>query len=133
MKRLLVVLAMCACVGALALASSPKVRAEGAPAPAACGEEGQPSCPLQGWMEHNMDANVDKGDMKALAAAYEKLVGLVPDPKWNDGDNGWAKIAKAGAEAAKKGDTAAAKAQCKTCHKAWRGGYKEKFRTKPVK
>jgi hypothetical protein len=128
MKRFAIVVSLFGCVSALALVSLPRVHAE---APA-CGETGQPDCPLQGWMNANMDANVDKGDMKALAAAYEKLAGWAPDPKWNDGDTGWSKIAKAGADAAKKGDAVAAKAQCKTCHKAWRSKYKEQFRTKPV-
>ena len=127
MKRLVIVVGMCGCVSAMALLLQPKVRAD-----AACGETGQPSCPLQGWMETQMDPPSDKGDMKALAAAYEKLAKMAPDPKWNEGESGWSKIATAGAEAAKKGDTVAAKAQCKTCHKAWRSKYKDTFRTKPV-
>jgi len=127
MKRVGIVLGLFVCVGGLALFSLPRAHADGA-----CGEEGQPSCPLQGWMETNLDANVDKGDMKAVAAAYEKLAGFAPDPKWNEGDSGWSKIAKAGGEAAKKGDLAGAKAQCKTCHKAWRSKYKDAFRTKAV-
>jgi hypothetical protein len=101
-------------------------------AEAACGAKGQPSCPLQGWMEKNMDANVEKNDTKALAAAFEKAAGFAPDPKWNDGASGWSKIAKEGAAAAKSGDMAAAKKTCKTCHKAWRDKYKKEFRTKPV-
>lgn len=127
MKRLAMVLCLFASVAALALSSLPSARAEGA-----CGEEGQPSCPLQGWMETVIDPAVDKGDLKALAAAYDKLAGLAPDPKWNEGDSSWSKISKAGAEAARKGDAVAAKVQCKTCHKAWRSKYKDSFRTKPV-
>jgi hypothetical protein len=99
---------------------------------AACGAKGQPSCPLQGWMEKNMDAAVEKADAKALAAAFEKAASLVPDPKWNEGDSGWAKIANSGASAAAKGDISAAKKECKSCHKAWRDKYKLTYRTKPV-
>jgi cytochrome c556 len=79
-----------------------------------------------------MEGPEEKGDTKALAAAYEKLAAMAPDPKWNEGESGWAAISKAGAEAAKKGDMVAAKAQCKSCHKAWRGKYKDSFRSKPL-
>ena len=104
--------------------SAPSAQAAGA----ACGEKGQPSCPLQGWMEKEMDPLVEKGDTKALAAAFEKVVKFVPDPKWNAENPSWAGIAKAGAEAAKKGDLAAAKKECKSCHKAFREKYKTTFR-----
>ncbi|HET8933070.1 MAG TPA: hypothetical protein VFN67_06520 [Polyangiales bacterium] len=129
MKQLFTILVVSGGIAAAAL-SMPQPAAQ---AEEACGAKGQPSCPLQGWMEKNMDAAVEKNDTKALAAAFEKSASLVPDPKWNDGDTGWAKIAKAGADAAKGGDVAAAKKECKTCHKAWRDKYKKEFRTKPVK
>jgi hypothetical protein len=129
MKRLVTVLVVSGAIAAAALTmQQPAAQAEDA-----CGGKGQPSCPLQGWMEKNMDPAVEKEDAKALAAAFEKSAALVPDPKWNDGDSGWAKIAKAGAAAAKGGDIAAAKKECKTCHKAWRDKYKKEFRTKPIK
>ena len=129
MKRLVWVLMLTGSVSAAALLRQPAaVHAAGG----TCGEKGQPSCPLQGWMEKNMDANVEKNDTKALAAAFEKAAGFAPDPKWNDGADSWSKIAKDGAAAAKGGDMAAAKKTCKTCHKAWRDKYKKEFRTKPV-
>lgn len=128
MKRLVSVLVVSGGVAAAALLQQTPARAE-----EPCGKKGQVSCPLQGWMEKNMDAAVDKGDTKALAAAFEKAAGFAPDPSWNKGDNSWAKIAKAGADAAKSGDVNAAKKECKTCHKAWRDKYKKEFRTKPVK
>jgi hypothetical protein len=114
---------------ALGYASQPSARAEGA---ATCGGKGQPSCPLQGWMEKEMDPLVEKGDTKGLATAFQKVVKFAPDPKWNEGDKGWAAIAKAGADAAAKGDLAAAKATCKTCHKAFRDKYKASFRTQAL-
>lgn len=128
MKRLVSVVVLSSAIAAAALVQRPAARAE-----EACGAKGQPSCPLQGWMEKNMDAAVEKNDAKALAAAFEKSIGFVPDPKWNEGENGWEKTAKAGAAAAKSGDIAAAKKECKSCHKAWRDKYKKEFRTKPVK
>ena len=127
MKRLVWVFALSGGIAAAALAQMPSAHAD-----ATCGAKGQPSCPLQGWMEKNMDANVEKKDTKALAAAFEKAAGFAPDPKWNDGADSWSKIAKDGAAAAKSGDMAAAKKTCKTCHKAWRDKYKKEFRMKPV-
>ena len=119
--------------GLLALAayagSTSTAQADGA---AACGAKGQTPCPLQGWMEKNMQTFVDKSDAKGLAPAFEKVLTLVPDPKWNSGDPNWASIAKAGGDAAKAGDLAGAKASCKSCHKAFRDKYKKDFRMKPV-
>lgn len=112
-------------MGLVYVGSAPSAQAAGA----ACGEKGQPSCPLQGWMEKEMDPLVEKGDTKALALAFEKVAKFAPDPKWNTGDPSWAAISKEGAEAAKKGDLKAAKATCKSCHKAFREKYKTSFRT----
>ena len=128
MKSFSLVLTFTAVVSAFSVLALPTVRADGA----ACGEKGQPSCPLQGWMEKNMQDPMDKGDLKAVAASLEKAATLVPDPKWNDGAKGWAKIAKDAAAAAKSGDTAAVKAACKSCHSAWRKQYKATYRTRPV-
>ena len=129
MKRFSVVVAFTAVISALALGS---FRAHAEDAKPACGEKGQPSCPLQGWMEKNVDEPFEKGDLAKVAASLEKLAGMAPDPKWNEGDKGWSKLAKDGAAAAKKGDSAATGATCKGCHKAWRNEYKAKFRMKPV-
>ena len=127
MKRLVWVLVLSGGV-ALAALVQPSARADDAK----CGAKGQPSCPLQGWMEKNMDPATESGDLKALAAAFEKVAGFAPDPKWNTGDTGWSAVAKQGAALATKGDMAGAKKQCKACHKAWRDKYKQSFRTKPV-
>jgi hypothetical protein len=97
-----------------------------------CGAKGQPPCPLQGWMETNVDPAVNQGDTKALAGLFEKIAKFNPDPKWDTENPSWSGIAKAGADAAKAGDLAGAKAQCKSCHKAFREKYKTSFRTKPV-
>ena len=127
MKRLVWILAVSGAVAAAALWSQPSHADD-----AKCGAKGQPSCPLQGWMETNMNSATEKGDLKALAAAFEKVTGFAPDPKWNEGPDGWSKLAKEGAELANKGDMAGAKKLCKTCHKAWRDKYKQTFRTKAV-
>jgi hypothetical protein len=128
MKRFSIALTFVALVSGLALVRLPRVRAEDTK----CGEKGQPSCPLQGWMEKNMQGPFDKKDLKALAESLEKASGFAPDPKWNAGDKGWQKIAKDGAAAAKAGDFNGAQAACKACHKAWRNEYKKTYRMRAV-
>jgi cytochrome c556 len=129
MKRFVVVSLFSAAVVAIALAANPHARAD---AKTACGEEGQPACPLQGWMEDHVQAALEKKDLKAVGEALEKVPALVPDAKWNEGDNGWSKLAKAGADAAKAGDMAGVKASCKSCHKAWRENYRKQFRLRAL-
>ena len=128
MKSFAIALSFVAAVSGLAFVSSPAARAEDAK----CGEKGQPDCPLQGWMEKNMQEAFEKKDMKALATSLEKAAKFAPDPKWNEGDNGWAKLANDGAAAAKAGDAEGVQKSCKSCHKAWRSEYKKQFRTRPV-
>ena len=128
MKRFTIVLVAVGLVSGVAL-FLPKVSAEDAK----CGEKGQPSCPLQGWMEENMDKPFKAKDLKKVAESLEKAAGFVPDPKWNEGANGWAKLAKDGAAAAKAGDADAVQQTCKSCHKAWRSEYKKEHRMNPVK
>ena len=128
MKRFGVVLAFSAVVAALGVGSF-RARADGA---ATCGEKGQPSCPLQGWMEHNVGDPFDKKDLAKVGASLEKVASMSPDPKWNEGPTGWSKIAKDGAAAAKAGKEAETGAACKACHKAWRAKYKKEHRMNPV-
>jgi len=130
MKRLMCVLVVSGFVAGAALVKQPTVRAGSADA---CGEQGQPACPMQAWMEKYADPPIDNKDLKALEIVFERSAKLVPDPKWNEGENGWAKIAQEGAAAARSGDFAQAKKQCKSCHKAWREKYREEFRTKPIR
>jgi hypothetical protein len=97
-----------------------------------CGEKGQTRCPLQAWMEDHLQAAVDHADAPALAKGLTRAASFVPDPSWNAGPQGWAALANAGADAAKNADLAAAKAACKSCHKAWRTKYKQSFRKIPI-
>lgn len=122
-----VVLASLVAVGAVFTDASPARAGD-----TACGEKGQPSCPLQGWMEQNMQTAFDKEDLKALEAALAKVPGFVPDPKWNEGDQGWSKIANDGAAKAKAGDLKGAQATCKSCHSAWRKKYRAEHRPRPL-
>jgi len=127
MKRFAIALSFTFLISGLALVGQTRVRADGA-----CGEKGQPKCPLQGWMEKNMQDPLDAKDLKTVAASLEKVAKMAPDPKWNEGDKSWSKTASDGAAAAKAGDLKGTQAACKACHKAWRNEYKKTYRTKPV-
>ena len=78
-------------------------------------------------MRANMGPALASNDMPNLAKALDKAVTLSPDASWE-----WSKIAKDGADAARKGDLPATKAACKTCHDKYKDSYKSKFRTKAV-
>ena len=129
MTRFSVVILATALISGIALLDMPRVHADGGK----CGEKGQPSCPLQGWMEKNMQDPFDAKDLKKLADSLEKAAGFVPDPAWNEGANGWSKIAKDAAAAAKAGNFEAVQKACKTCHKAWRSKYKKEYRMREIK
>lgn len=101
-------------------------------APVACGEEGQPPCPLQGWMERNLQAAVEAADVARVGRGLARAAKFAPLPDWNSGDQGWARIAETGAAAANAGDLATARQSCKGCHKAWRAKYKAGFRMRPI-
>ena len=98
-----------------------------------CGSKENP-CPLQKWMRQNMAAANASGDMATLAADFDKVSKIAPDPKWMGGDAkaNWDAIAKAGQAAAKANDAAAVKAACKSCHDGFKDKYKAQFRTKAV-
>jgi len=97
-----------------------------------CGEDGQPMCPLQAFMERTLQHAMEIEDLPALAKGLSRAAKLAPAPSWNEGASGWSAIALAGADAAAAGDAAAAKQSCKTCHKAFRKDYKAEFRKKPL-
>lgn len=98
-----------------------------ASADAACGSKENP-CPLQKWMQANVGSKMADGNMKAVADGLDKAAALSPDPSWTE----WATMSKAGADAARKGDTAGVKASCKNCHDKYKQQYKDKYRMKPV-
>jgi cytochrome c556 len=129
MKRFSIVVALTALVSGLGLLELAPVAADDA----ACGEKGQPMCPLQEWMEKHMQPPFDDKDFKKLSASLKKAASFAPDPKWNDGDKGWKKLAEDGAAAAEAGDLKAVQASCKSCHKAWRKQYRKDHRKQPIR
>ena len=98
-------------VGSATLAAVPAPAA----ADGACDGTKEKPCPLQVWMRNNLGAALANGVNEDLAKSFEKAAALNPDPSWAtkpDG-TGWVDITKAGAKAARAGDTAGAKAACK--------------------
>jgi hypothetical protein len=97
---------------------------------ASCGSKTNP-CPLQKWMQDNVGSKLSDGNLDAVAASLDKVAAMSPDPTWTD----WAKFAKDGAAAARKGGdagTQGAKAACKSCHDKFKNDYKTKFRIRAV-
>ena len=97
---------------------------------ASCGSKTNP-CPLQKWMQDNVGSKLSDGNLDAVAASLDKVATMSPDPSWTD----WAKFAKDGAAAARKGGdagTLGAKQACKACHDKYKNDYKTRFRTKAV-
>lgn len=103
-----------------------------AQAPVACGGEGRPKCPLEAWMETNIEAAAENGDLPRLAELYTKIAGWAPNPAWNSGPTSWRAIAETAATKAREGDTRGARAACKQCHRAWRDRYRAEYPGRPV-
>lgn len=83
-------------------------------------------------MEAHMLKATEDRNLPALAQALEQSAAMVPDPAWNQGENGWATIANDGATKARANDFAGARASCKRCHTAWQDRYRAEHRTRPV-
>jgi hypothetical protein len=97
---------------------------------ASCGSKTNP-CPLQKWMQDNVGSKLADGNLDAVANSLDKVATMSPDASWTD----WAKFAKDGAAAARKGGdagTQGAKQACKACHDKYKNDYKTRFRTKAV-
>jgi hypothetical protein len=116
---------------ALALASTDPTTQEeerAAPALEACGAPGAVPCPLQAWMRANVASPLASNKMASLADGLERAARLSPEAGWGS----WSTFATQGAQAARRGDVAGARASCKGCHDAWRDAYRAKYRARPV-
>jgi hypothetical protein len=78
-------------------------------------------------MKKNINPPVAAGDTAALAAGLDKIVGFAPP-----GYSNWASIAKDGANAARGGDLAAAKASCRSCHDQYKKKYQAELRGRKI-
>jgi cytochrome c556 len=89
-------------------------------------------CPLQAFMEKEVQAPLDAGDFQAVSKALERVAKLAPEPAWNASKPSWAVMANEGATAAASADPVEIEASCKACHKAFRKKYKADYRTRPL-
>jgi hypothetical protein len=94
---------------------------------ATCGQPGLPPCPLQSFMRNQVAAPLARGDMKAISGSLRKVATIAP-PAWAS----WSATALEGAGAADRGDRAALRAACNTCHQTWREEYKQRYRERPL-
>jgi len=103
-----------------------------AAAPAAAAAEvscgtGKAECPTQRWMKANLQAHMRSKDYTRLEAALKQLSEVEPQ-----GFDGWAESARAGAEAASRGDEAGVSKSCEGCHKQHRDTFRRTLRTQPI-
>jgi mono/diheme cytochrome c family protein len=127
MKRATTIFAISAVLFAIAFAPSRDAFAE----EAKC-DENEPGCSLQRWMANHVQTALQKRDLDGVGRALQIAANSVPDPRWNQGQNGWAAIAKAGAAAAQAGNVSAVKKACKSCHDAYRDDYRKQYRSRPI-
>jgi len=95
-------------------------------APAACGNPGQPHCPLQEWMRATLQTYLireDASNLPRLATALDKLASASPADYPN-----WGSLARRGAEAARRHDFPALKEVCAGCHDAYRTEFRGRMR-----
>jgi hypothetical protein len=92
----------------------------------ACGDKGQPNCPMQGWMKSAMGSAVASGDGERIAKALETVA-----RKPVAGFGNWTAIALEGAAKARAGDIDGAKLSCKKCHDAYKHKYTTTMRDQP--
>jgi hypothetical protein len=81
---------------------------------------------MQAWMKANMAPAAANADADALAKALDYVSQHAPA-----GFTNWSKIAKDGADLARKKDVDGAKKSCKTCHDQYKAKYKEEMRDNP--
>lgn len=82
---------------------------------------------MQAWMRKEANPPSRAGDLPALAAAFDKMVGMAPAGYAN-----WASISKDGASAARAGDLRAAQRACSSCHDQYKRKYKDEMRSHPL-
>ncbi len=125
--RMVLSIAALACSAAMGAACNEKP-ASAEPAPT-CGKPGLKDCPLQAWMKANLVKPKGDGDFDTVAKNIARVPSFAPEPAWKAD---WTSFAKAGADAATKGDREALSAACNDCHTKYRKAYREKYRDRPI-
>ncbi len=67
---------------------------------------------MQKSMKANIGTPTATGVLEAVAVGVDNAAAMSPAPAWAD----WATSSKGGAAAARRGDVAATKASCTSCH-----------------
>lgn len=75
------------------------------------------SCPLYDFQVANAEPAVSNNDVAGVAKVLHQIEFFAPDPSWNEGENGWAQIARRGAVAAEAGKMREARKACRECHR----------------
>ena len=116
-------------------APPPPVAAEPAPPPdpaaaeePRCGHAGQPDCPLQAWMDAQLNTAMSDGNFAALARSLRELAHDPPS-----GFSNWRRWAEKGADAAERNDQAEVKAACSGCHNEHRETYRKTIRGRTLR
>jgi hypothetical protein len=94
---------------------------------AGCGVENGPDCPLQRWMDEEINNSFTTRNARQLATAFRFLAKIAP-PAYPD----WAAWAEGGVAAATKGDFALAKRACAGCHNDYRERYRTEMRSRAL-
>ncbi|MDC0723180.1 hypothetical protein [Nannocystis bainbridge] len=124
MKKLAFLALAAAAVGGLSLTSLPST----AIAKGQCNGTTKP-CPLQQWMRDNLGTPMASGDFVAVAKGVEKIQ-TFGGPAMKD----WTKFAKKTVDDLKANKSDDVKADCKTCHDAYKVAYKNNtaLRNRPI-
>ena len=82
-------------------------------------DDAEISCPLYDWQTEHAEPAVQDRDTAKLAQVLHQIEFYAPDASWNEGENGWARIARRGAVAAEAGDFDEARKACRNCHREY--------------
>jgi hypothetical protein len=93
----------------------------------ACGGNGEPACPLEGWMETELSGPLQTKDWEHLGRSLRALVADAPAPFAR-----WGEWASRGSAAARGRDGDAVRAACKGCHNAYRDDYRRRMPDRPA-
>jgi cytochrome c556 len=110
-----------------AVTTTPPVAPQPPPTPPPCGEEGQPECPLQTWMDRNLNDAITTKSGAKLERAFAELASFEP-PDYEE----WSEFADIGRSAAARGDLGTVGRICTACHDKYRHRYRLELRGRPL-
>jgi hypothetical protein len=93
-----------------------------------CGHAGMPDCPLQAWMDAQLNTAMSDGNFAALSRSLRELAHDPPT-----GFASWRRWAEKGADAAERNDQSEVKAACSGCHHQHRETYRRTIRGRTLR